>query len=248
MKINRTVERSVEILDLLSKEKKGLSIKSIIDIMQIPKTSAYDILETLVHLGMLEKTFGEENLYRIGLKSFQIGNSYYRDKEIFNLIKKPLQALADKVQKTVFYAVEDMGKVVYISKHEPEKAIITTSGIGSSNPMYCTSLGKAMLAFYPEDKQERLINMQSFERKTSFTLTKEELIKEIEEIKERGYSIDNREVEEHMLCMGAPIFDYRETVVGAISISGLYNEKSNIEEESKELMKVSLEISKKLGY
>ena len=56
--------------------------------MKIPKTSAYDILETLVHLEMLEKSFNEENVYKIGLKSYQIGNSYSKDKEIFNIIKR----------------------------------------------------------------------------------------------------------------------------------------------------------------
>lgn len=248
MKINRTVERSIKILELLSKEKKGLSIKQIVDKMQIPKTSAYDILETLAYYGMLDKSFDENKLYRIGLKSYQVGNSYTQEKEIFNIIRKPLQDLADKVNKTVFYAIEKSGKIVYMSKYEPEKAIITTAGVGSTNPMYCTSLGKAMLAFYNKDKQNEIIKMQSFEKKTPFSLSEEELKSEIEIIKNRGYSIDNREVEEHMLCIGAPIYNYSKEVVGAISISGLYQENNNLDRESKELMKISFEISKKLGF
>ncbi|WP_319372080.1 IclR family transcriptional regulator [uncultured Ilyobacter sp.] len=248
MKINRTVERTVEILELLSKEKNGLTVKEISEIMKIPKTSAYDILETLVHLEILEKNLGELNLYKIGLKSFQIGNSYSRNKEIFKIIDKPMQELAEKTGKTVFYAVENNGEIVYISKHESEKAIITTAGIGSTNPIYCTSLGKAMLAFFPPGKIDRLISMQSFEKKTQHTLSKEELIKELTKIRTIGYAIDNREIEEHMLCIGAPVFDSTKNVVGAVSISGLFSEDRDIDGESAELLKTCSEISRKLGY
>lgn len=246
MKINRTVERAVKMLELLAKEKNGLTIKDIMDTMNIPKTSAYDILETLVHLEMLEKNPGEFNFYKIGLKSYQIGNTY-SDREIFKIIDKPLQDLADKTEKTVFYAVENSGEIVYISKHESKKAIITTSGIGSTNPMYCTSLGKAILAFLPIELSNNLINMQSFEKKTPFSLNKEELLKELEEIRVDGYAVDRGEVEKHMLCIGAPIFNFKNELVGAISISGLSSKDRNIKNEAVELLKTSLEISRKLG-
>ncbi|MBN2837656.1 MAG: helix-turn-helix domain-containing protein, partial [Fusobacteriaceae bacterium] len=89
MKINRTVARAIEIMELLSKEKKGLTIKEISKTMNMPKTSTYDILETLVHKEILEKNTGEQNNYRIGIKSFQIGSSYLSTKEIFQIIDEP---------------------------------------------------------------------------------------------------------------------------------------------------------------
>jgi DNA-binding IclR family transcriptional regulator len=248
MKLNRTVERTIEILELLSKEKKGLTVKDIIETMKIPKTSAYDILETLVHMEILEKNIGELNLYEIGLKSFQIGNSYSQNREIFKIIDKPLQELAEKTEKTVFYGIENAGEIVYISKHESKKAIITTAGVGSTNPMYCTSLGKAILAFLPPDKVEDILNTQSFEKKTENTLSKEELLKELSDIRDKGYAVDNKEIEKHMLCIGAPIFNFKKEVVGSISISGLFSRDRDISVESEELLKTSFEISRKLGY
>jgi DNA-binding IclR family transcriptional regulator len=248
MKLNRTVERTIEILELLSKEKKGLTVKDIIETMKIPKTSAYDILETLVHMEILEKNIGELNLYEIGLKSFQIGNSYSQNREIFKIIDKPLQELAEKTEKTVFYGIENAGEIVYISKHESKKAIITTAGVGSTNPMYCTSLGKAILAFLPPDKVEDILNTQSFEKKTENTLSKGELLKELSDIRDKGYAVDNKEIEKHMLCIGAPIFNFKKEVVGSISISGLFSRDRDISVESEELLKTSFEISRKLGY
>jgi DNA-binding IclR family transcriptional regulator len=248
MKLNRTVERTIKILELLSKEKNGLTVKKITEIMKIPKTSAYDILETLAHLDMLEKNPRELTFYKIGLKSFKIGNSYSKNNAIFKIIDKPLQKLAEKTGKTVFYGVENEGKIVYISKYEPEKAIITTASVGNTNPMYCTSLGKAMLAFLSPEETNNLIALQSFKKKTAYTLSKEDLIQELPSIRERGYAVDNREVEEHMLCIGAPVFNLKKEVICAISMSGIFSEDRNIEYESKELLKTSTEISRKLGY
>jgi DNA-binding IclR family transcriptional regulator len=248
MKLNRTVERTIKMLELLSKEKNGLTVKEITETMKIPKTSAYDILETLAYMEILEKNIGELNLYKIGIKSFQIGNSYSKTKEIFKIIDRPLQELAEKTGKTVFYGVENAGEIVYMSKHASEKTIITTAEIGSTNPLYCTSLGKAILAFLPHEKLEKILNMQSFEKKTKYTLSKEELIRELSDIRARGYALDDREVEEHMLCIGAPIFNFKKEVVGSISISGLFSENRDIEFESEELLKTSFEISRKLGY
>jgi len=248
MKLNRTVERTIEILETLSQEKNGLTVKDITKIMKIPKTSAYDILETLVHMEILEKYTNELNFYKIGLKSFQIGNSYSHQREIFKIIDKPLQELAEKTEKTVFYGLENAGQIVYISKHESKKAIITTSGIGSTNPMYCTSLGKSILAFVSPEKLEYLLTLQSFEKNTKYTLSKEELLKELSDIKIKGYALDNREVENHMLCIGAPIFNFKKEVVGSISISGLFSKERDIDYESKELLKISFEISRKLGF
>jgi DNA-binding IclR family transcriptional regulator len=248
MKINRTVERSIKILELLSNYKDGLTMKEIQYTLDMPKTSAYDILETLVYFQMLEKTSNKNTIYKIGIKSFEIGNSYERNKKILPIISEPLQNLANQTNKTVFYAIENNGNIVYLAKFEPPKAIITTATVGSTNPMYCTSLGKAILAFSDEKKLLKLLEKQSFEKKTKYSLSKDELLKDLEEIKKRGYAIDNREVEEHMLCIGAPIFDYSNKVVGSISVSGLYSDNTNLDKESKLLIATSKEISKKLGH
>lgn len=247
MKLNRTVERAIEIMELLSREKKGFTIKEISERMNMPKTSTYDILETLVYKEILEKSIGEQNTYKIGIKSFQIGSTYLSTKEIFQIIDEPLGKLAEVTEKTVFYAIENDGEVVYMAKKTSPRAIITTSEVGSRNPLYCTSLGKAILAFSPEDKRRYLIEKQNFEKKTQYSLDKEELLKELDLIKERGYAIDNREVEKHMLCIGAPIYNFENNLVGAISISGLYSKERDIEKEAQELLKTSKEISRKLG-
>jgi IclR family acetate operon transcriptional repressor len=88
------------------------------------------------------------------------------------------------------------------------------------NPLHCTGLGKAILAFYPQDQVEAVIS-KGLPAKTQFTLTSPEMLRtELDQIRVVGFAIDDQENELGVRCTGAPIFDYTGKVVGAISVSG----------------------------
>ena len=86
--------------------------------------------------------------------------------------------------------------------------------------MYCTSLGKAILANLEPADQELLISRMHFKPRTANTILSGDALKaELEKVQIRGYAMDFREVEEHMVCVGAPVFDRDAKVLGAISVS-----------------------------
>ena len=88
-----------------------------------------------------------------------------------------------------------------------------------------------------------------FVKKTERTIiTKEQLYKEIEEVKKKGYAVDNREIEEHMLCFAAPVFNFSGECVAAISISDMYTEDTNFDYMGEQIKSVGLTISQKIGY
>ena len=128
MKLNRTLLRSIEILDLISKHKDGYTLAEIVEIMDLPKSSVFDILKTLVHTNMIEEDFSTVKAkYKIGLHSFLIGSNYVNGVDIINVAKKYLVPLADKMQATTFMAILDDYMVTYLYKYESEKSIITTA-------------------------------------------------------------------------------------------------------------------------
>lgn len=249
MKINRTVHRAIEILELLSAHSDGLSTSEIAEIMEIPKTSVFDIIQTLLHLQVIELKDEKLKRYKIGVKAFEIGSKYTKDIEMLNSADQYLKDLSHRLNKTVFIAVENNLEVVYLKKYEPEKAIITTAGIGSKNPMYCTSLGKAILSAYPDEVLKEKVSKLKLVKHTDHTITsKDKLMKDLEEVRRRGYSIDNRELEDHMFCMGAPLRNYENKVVGAISITGLYREDEVIDYQGELVKETALKVSRKLGF
>jgi DNA-binding IclR family transcriptional regulator len=248
MKINRTTQRTVEILKYISKNPQGVALDEICNKMDMPRTSAYDIVTTLVHMDMINLVKGEKQKYTIGLGAYRIGISYTNNMDLVNIIEPLLKEFAKEMKKTVFYGIPSDNEIVYICKYEPEMPVITTAVVGMKNPMYCTSLGKAMLASMDSDHQRELIDSMEFVKRTEWTIdSPEKLVKELEVIKKQGYATDFREVEDHMVCIGAAVFGSSKEVIGAISISGLYREHECYEEQGRKVHEMANRISRLLG-
>ena len=249
MKINRTTERSVQILQIIAKSNEGLEMDEICERLSIPRTSCYDIMVTLVHLGMLEVNTGVKRSYKIGLNAYRIGMSYMNNRNISEIIAPALKELSKELQKTCFFGVLESDKIVYISKFEPENPIITTATIGTKNPIYNTSLGKAILSSMSAEEIKGILSGIELKQATRFTITdREELIKNIELVRVRGFALDERELEEHMECVGVPIFDEKKECIGAISASSLYRMDEDYMALGEILKNRGLEISKSLGF
>ena len=222
MKLNRTTQRTVEILKLVSKNPEGITLDDICEKLELPKTSAYDIVTTLAEMGMVNVDRGQRQRYTIGLTAYRIGINYTNNLDFISVIEPELRAFAKEVGKTVFFGVRSDHDVVYICKAEPENPIITTATVGTKNPMYCTSLGKAILAFSDEETVRQVINRIKFRQKTDRTIMdRASLLAELDRVRQNGYAFDAREMEEHMECVGAPVFGPDGSVAGAISVSSL---------------------------
>ena len=249
MKLNRTTQRTVEILKLVSKNPEGITLDMICEKLNLPKTSAYDIVTTLVEMGMVNVIHGRKQLYTIGLTSYRIGITYTNNLDFIGTLEPVLKAFAKEVGKTVFFGVRVDHEVVYICKFEPESPIITTATVGTKNPMYCTSLGKAILAFSDKETRVAVLGRIKFRTYTERTLaSKEALLQELELVRERGYALDAREMEDHMECVGAPVFDQDGNVMGAISVSSLYKPEEDYDSLGLEVKKKASEVSKLLGF
>ena len=171
MKLNRTTQRTVEILKLVSKNPDGITLDDICEKLSLPKTSAYDIVTTLAEMGMVNVTKGQKQTYTIGLTAYRIGINYTNNLDFIGIIEPELKAFSKEVGKTVFFGVRSDHEVVYICKFEPENPIITTATVGTKNPMYCTSLGKAILA-YSDEETSRSPHVSMASRYASLLMTK----------------------------------------------------------------------------
>ncbi|MDR0923277.1 MAG: IclR family transcriptional regulator [Hungatella sp.] len=249
MKLNRTTQRTVEILKLISRTPEGATLDDLCEKLNLPKTSAYDIVTTLAEMGMVNVARGQKQNYTIGLMAYRIGINYTNNLDFIGIIEPVLKAFSKEVGKTVFFGIPSDHHVVYICKFEPENPIITTATVGSKNPMYCTSLGKVILAYSDDETREQMINRLKFTQYTERTIrNKGQLLEELKKVRERGYAFDAREMEEHMQCVGAPVFDRDGNVLGAISVSSLYKPSNDYEALGKLVSEKSMEVSRLLGF
>ncbi len=247
MKINRTTKRAIEILELVSQQPKGITLNEIAKRLNIPTTSTFDIIHTLKYMGMLDIVDHYSKLYCLGPKAVIIGQQYLKNNDLVKVAKPYMIDLGERLHKTVFLAKEVDNQILYINKYEPINALITMANIGTKNYMHGTSLGKAILAF-SDDMEDRVKHLELVQITNNTITDKNEFLEELKRTKERGYALDNQELEENMLCIGAPIFDYTNHVIASISVSAIKKLTTDIEYEGNLVRETADQISEKLGY
>lgn len=132
-----------------------------------------------------------------------------------------LEALSREAGETVHLCILEEDEVVYIDKVETTESVRMHSRIGRRAPVYCTAVGKAMLAHLPAEEQERILKATVFQRRTENTLASADALRvELAEIRRDGCSFDREENEAGVRCVAAPIFDYTGRAVAAVSITG----------------------------
>lgn len=214
------LDRVVAILDLLGESDASLSLAEICRQMSLRKSTAHRALMALERTGLIERA--PAHRYRLGLKLYDMGNRAVEQIDLRARVHPFLRKLALRVGHTVHLGVLHKTRVVYIDKIEPiNRHVCISSRTGTSNPVYSTSLGKAILAFLPQEEIAKTIAGIQFTAFTSKTLTTpDELTGALERVRRRGFSVDDEEMELGTRCVGAPVFDASKSVVAAVSVSG----------------------------
>lgn len=243
--MNKMIKRSVDILEYAAGHLDGFRISDVMHDLNIPKSSAFDIIYTLIECEMLEIKNERLKTFALGPKTYDIGYQYIKDNNIIDIATPILKKLGDTLSKTVFMGKYDNDEVLYVFKYQPPTAILNHCSVNTRADLFCTALGKAMLAYRTEEFDFSKIQFKKFTEKT--ILTVEDLKKNLEEVKKNGYAVDYREIKDYMLCVSAPIFDVNGKTNYAISVSSLY-EDVDIEKTAKEVVEAANTITKKSKY
>ncbi|MGD0152564.1 MAG: IclR family transcriptional regulator [Thermacetogeniaceae bacterium] len=219
-----SIDRALDILLLIFRERREMGITEIAADLGIYKSTVHRALGTLQERGFIEQN-PVTNKYWLGIKLFTLG-MLYRDKMKIQELARPFtEKLAEQCREVVHLGIlesdeHEPGRVVVIDKVETQKVLKLTPAIGTGTKAYCSALGKALLAYQPDEYLQR-IAQNNLERYTPNTITDvQELKRELCQIKEQGYSIDREEIELGLICIGAPIFTVQNRVIAAISVSG----------------------------
>jgi DNA-binding IclR family transcriptional regulator len=214
-----SLARAVSVLEMLGESDTPLSLSELCRVMNLHKSTAHRSLMVLEQSGLIERT--SENRFRLGLKLYELGNRAVEQVDLRAHVHPYMTRLAAQINETVHLSVLQKSSIVYLDKAGPTRKVCTSSKSGTSNPVYCTSMGKAMLAFQPEEEIEQVIASLTFVRYTEKTLcTREDLLKSLKKVRTRGYAIDDEEIEIGTRCIGAPIFDENRRAIAALSVSG----------------------------
>jgi DNA-binding IclR family transcriptional regulator len=214
-----SLARAISVLEVLGESDRPLSLTDICQRMSVHKSTAHRSLMVLERSRLIERT--QENRFRLGLKLYELGNRAVEQIDLRARIHPFFRRLSMQVGETVHLSILQKASVVYLDKVEPHRKVRMSSKIGASNPVYCTAMGKAILAFQPKQTIEHIIGNMHFARYTRKTLcSREMLLKYLERVRRRGYAIDDEEIELGIRCIGAPIFNGDNQAIAAASVSG----------------------------
>ncbi len=215
----QSLVRAVAVLELVGESEVPLSLAEISQRMQIHKSTIHRSLMVLERIALIERT--ANNRFRLGMRLYELGNRAVQQVDLRTRIRPFLQRLSAQLGETVHLGMLQRTSVIYLDKAEPGRHVCMSSKTGSSNPVYCTSLGKAILAYMPEDQLKEIIDRIQFARFTPKTIcSRDELMHVLDRVRNRGFAVDDEEIEMGVRCVGAPIFDENSLPVAALSMSG----------------------------
>ena len=164
-----SVLRAAKLLECFSLEKSALTNSQLAKMLGLHKSTITRLVYSLEEAGFLRKD-QKTGEYSLTYRLFQIGSVYINQIGFRTEARPLLSELASSIQETVHMAVLSDFEVFYIDKVEGSQSVGMMSRIGNKSPAYCTGVGKAMLAFLPEEELDRVIRQQSFHRFTEHIL------------------------------------------------------------------------------
>ncbi|MGL4236689.1 HTH-type transcriptional regulator BhcR [Tabrizicola sp.] len=182
--------------------------------------TVFRALVTLQGHGMVEV---EEpgQFWHIGPGAFRVGSAFLRRTKVVERARQPMDQLMRETGETANLGIEVKDEVVFLAQVETHEAIRAFFPPGTRAPMHSSGIGKALLAWYPEEKVRAIIARKGLEKFTTLTLTSDSaLMRDLNRTRDRGFSIDDQERAEGMRCVAAPIFNGHGEPVAGLSVSG----------------------------
>lgn len=232
--------KAVQILDLLSQRSEPQTMSEISKYTEITMSTTNKILDTLELVGFVSRS-PQTKKYSLGPRLIQLANASFIQFDIARETYPTLKRLYETVKTTVNLGMHQENQVMFVNKFsERESSLDTVSRIGFTQPIHCSSMGKAMLAAFTPAEREAYLNEAEFVPNTKRTITnRKQLEEEIVKTQERGYAIDDREAEENIYCVGTAFQVPGDNNYYAFSITSRYNEMTEERHEYviSELMK-----------
>jgi DNA-binding IclR family transcriptional regulator len=211
--------KTIQVLRELARSESPLGPTELAQLTGLDRSAVHRILITLARDRLVERsaTYGT---YHLGIGLAAIGLIAANRLDLRRIARPHLEALFARFSETVNLAVLDSDAILYIDILEPQRGLRMTGAIGARDPAATTALGKAILAFLPEDRRNALVAKLPLPPRTPHSLrSRNELLRTLDRVREEGIARDDEEQELGACCVSAPIFGLASEVAGAVSVS-----------------------------
>lgn len=220
-KKNQSVEKTIRLVEILAESDEPMKLQDVSALAGMPSSTALRMLNTLLELGYINQD-RDTLRYSLSLKFAYIGERAQTQMNITRLVHPHLTKLAQATGECTCFAVEQGSEVVYLDvvSNSSDNILTVTQRIGKRAPLYCTGIGKLFLTNYTSAELKNYMETTDIVQYTPNTVTTlPKLQQTLDEVRARGFALDNGECDLGACCVAAPILDYTGLVTGGISVT-----------------------------
>ncbi|MGM0694459.1 MAG: HTH-type transcriptional regulator BhcR [Pseudomonadota bacterium] len=217
---SQSLVRGLNLLERLAASPGGLALSEVAEQADLAPSTTHRLLQALLSQGFVTQD-SELGVWKIDVKTFRIGNSFLEARDFVATSRPFLRRLTAQTGETANLGVRDEGTAVFLAQSESPQMMRMITRLGSRAPLHASGVGKALLAWLPDDDVERILDERGLARVTENTLhTPESLRQGLAGIRRQGFACDREEHAIGLQCVAACIHDEHGTPLAAISVSG----------------------------
>jgi len=247
----KSLDRGIELLEILGNHRHGMGIAELGDSLGADRSTVYRALMTLMNRGYVTRD-PVTGKYQLGPGIHDLAMNALEVESNLHRIGAPyVTALLDKTGESAHLSILMGGRAVSIANENSLDMLSVRTQVGMTGPLHCSAVGKALIAYLPDDHLQRIADKQGLDRFTAKTITSlDELRSHLQDIKAQGYAVDDEEFHNGVRCIAAPVRDYRREVVASVGISGPATRimPERIPELAEMVREVGNGFSRALGY
>jgi len=244
------VEKALQILEAVGAAKR-IGVLKLSQEVELPYSTVHRLLSTLAKRGYIQQE-SDRRKYALGPKVLELGTAFLDTVELRQVALPRMLSLSQQTRETVNLVIWNGRSAVCAEKIDsPESVTVQQTQIGRLEPLHSSGLGKAIIAFLPAAQLDEVLNGVNLVRYTRNTLVSVKALKnDLEKIRQRGFAIDDQEGVLGVRCVASPIWNYREEVLGALSLVGpsIRMSKKRVLDLGRMVREEATKISQHLGY
>ena len=211
---HRPTERVLDILELLSTNPDGMTLTQLSRALNAPKSSIMPLVHTMTSRKFIYQ-HKDTSRYCMGIAAYSVGSSYTNTKNALEFIQSEMKYIVSQSNETCQLGIQVRSNLLYIAKEDSAEPLRLVSYVGKQIPLYCTAIGRALLAQKTKDEIRAL--EEKYAKLECPIADWEELFRELEQTRNRGYALEHEECMPLLNCAGIPLCSNGQ-VIAALSV------------------------------
>ncbi len=245
----QSVVKACQLLDILAEAGRPLALYELAQRTGWAKSTIHGLLSGMRPNALIEQS-PIDGKYRLGIRLFEYGNAVCSTRELISASERQLRHIVERCGESVTLSTLDRGEVLILDHLDSDSNFRIVTETGSRLPAYCTAQGKALLAYRSPSEYRRILE-EKFTPYTPHTIqSREQMERELTQIREQGYAIENGEFRIGLRGVAAPISGAQGTAMYAIGVVGMFRriESDEFAEAIALVTEAAKQIEQSLGY